>query len=203
MKKITLAITFLSIVYFNSSAQSIAIGPKIGIDFSKLRGDDADDFELQPGFTGGLFVNLTGPKGILALEPQLMFQQRGAKSEGVAVTHRIHVDYLTIPVLFKLRIPIDETFYPHIYAGPQFSFLVRSKYDAEILDEFQVSKEDLDFRKGDVGGVFGAGLDVQSDRFLFSVQLQYGLGALSIDEDFEFKNSSFTILTGFGIRIGN
>jgi len=201
---LVLMLTTLTALITEVAAQT-SLGVKGGYTASSLRGDDAGDIDWQSGFAGGLFVNIAVFQAF-AIQPELLFRQRGAynRNETFNINQRINLSYLDVPILFKLRIPIDETFYPHVYIGPQFSYNLRGDYEVEAFDAITVQRE-LDVRKVDAGGVMGFGLDIKSDRFFFTADFRYGLGGINIDssdEPFLLKNKDLSVLLGVGVNIG-
>lgn len=189
----------------NEVAAQTSLGVKGGYAASTFRGKDAGDVDWKSGFAGGLFVNIAVFEAF-AIQPELLFRQRGGtnRNETFNINQRINLSYIDVPVLFKLRLPIDETFYPHVYIGPQFSYNLMGEYEVEAFDAITVQR-DLDVRKVDAGGVMGFGLDVKSDRFFITADFRYGLGGINIDnadEPFLLKNKDLSVLLGVGVNIG-
>lgn len=188
-------------------AQGFSFGGKAGFVASTYSGNDAVDLEVNKGATFGIFFNAPF-LNIMAVQPELLFKQNGAYTDigGTGIKQRIKVNYIQVPVVFKLGIPIDGVFYPHILAGPHFNYAVTRKYSIEG-DNSSLDFEDADIKKIDAGGFFGLGMDVRSDRFFWTIDFRYGLGAINIDDsddvDLELKNRDFTIATGFGVTFGN
>ena len=199
LKKIIVTLVVFFIVSDLSAQTALSLGPRLGINFSKFWGDESNLFENKTGYTGGLFLSVVpGGKGVFAIAPELLFQQGGASiknggNTGINNLPKIKVNYLTVPVPLKFRIPIAGTFYPNVFVGPEFAILV---YDNQITD----------LRRGDIGGIFGAGLDIERKRLFFNIELRYKMGALSINKGDmnleDIKNAQFTILTGIGVRLG-
>jgi len=181
---------------------SVALGGKIGASFSGFRGDDAGDVSFRKGVAGGLFVAIS-PAGFFTIQPELLFQQRGAVSENKTLNIKsdVKIGYMNIPVLFKLRLPIAEKFYPHVYIGPQFSYKLKSETSIEAFDLGTITS-DINLRNYDLGGVFGFGLDVEINHLFLTVDFRYALGALDIEEsdDFQIKNKDLSIMAGAGFK---
>lgn len=187
------------------SAQGIAIGGKLGFTASSFRGDDAVNLKVRNGVVGGAFLN-AGFLKFLAIQPEVIFRQSGATYtyDALGVDSKIKVNYLSVPVVFKAGIPIDETFYPHILIGPQYSFALSRTYSVGNNDG-QVEFEDADINKNDVGGFFGVGLDIRSKRLFWTIDFRYGMGAIQVSDNdnanLDLKNQDFTISTGVGFRL--
>ncbi len=184
-------------------AQS-TFGAKAGYTASTFRGTDANNVDWQSGYAGGLFVNI-GVLDFFTIQPEVLFRQRGAsnQNETFNINQNVRLSYMDVPVLFKLRIPIAETFYPHIYAGPQFSYNIRGDY--EISGGGIIAGSELDVRKIDFGGVMGFGLDLVIDKLFLTADFRYGIGALTIDKSdnsASLRNEDLSILLGVGVNFG-
>lgn len=185
-------------------AQRVAIGGKVGFTASSFRSDDVVNIELRKGAVGGVFLNAYFLK-VLAIQPEVIFKQSGGKykfKEG-SIEYDIHVNYIQVPILFKLQIPIAHTVYPNIFIGPQYSYAVKTSHSSN-----GGIWQDIDVNRNDFGGVFGAGVDVRAKRFFWTIDFRYGMSALKIAEDnrnlieFDMKNQDFTISTGIGVLLG-
>lgn len=195
-----------SVIAVPAMAQSQAsIGLKAGFTAANLRGDDAGNLNWRNGFVGGLFVHIP-VASLFAIQPEALFRQRGAYNsfEFSNIEQRINLTYIDIPVLFKLRVPIADIVYPHIYAGPQGSFSLKGEYEVDLYNGATFSDQ-IDVRKFDFGGVFGFGVDVVTDKLFFTADFRYGIGALKIDKSdngLDLKNKDLSIMVGIGVNIG-
>lgn len=194
----------LFIVPSTMSAQS-SIGFKAGYTAANLRGNDADNMDWRSGFAGGLFVNIPVVQ-LFAIQPEVLFRQRGAynRFEITNIEQRIKLTYIDIPVLFKLRLPIEGTVYPHIYAGPRASFSLKGEYEVDLYNGSTFTDQ-INVRKYDFGGVAGFGVDVLTDKIFFTSDFRFGLGALKVDdsnEPLDLKNKDISIMFGIGVNIG-
>lgn len=198
-------VALLAVVYSTKLNAQTSVGVKGGYSASTFRGNDAKDVDWQSGFAGGLFVNVY-VFDFFTIQPELLFRQRGARSsnETFNIDQNVRLSYMDVPVLFKLRIPIAETFYPHIYAGPQFSYNIKGDY--EISGGGITASRELDVRKVDFGGVMGVGLDLVIDRLFLTADFRYGIGALNIDKSensAKLRNEDISILLGVGVTFGD
>lgn len=209
MKPVMLKFAMLCMVLLATSVGSnlmsqTTLGVKGGYTAATLRGDDAGNVDWHSGFAGGLFVNVAVLK-FFTVQPELLFRQRGGENnnETFNINQKLNLTYMDLPVLFKLRVPIAKTFYPHVYAGPQFSYNIKGDYK---VSAGAVSAEDpVEVRKVDFGGVMGFGLDVVVKRLFLTADFRYGLGAINIDdsdEPFLLKNKDLSILLGIGVNFG-
>ena len=81
MKKITL--TLLGLVAFSTSAlaqQEVKFGPKAGVNFSSVNGNDADGKESLLGFHLGVFAEIKF-NDKFAIQPEVLYSSQGYKSE--------------------------------------------------------------------------------------------------------------------------
>ena len=204
--KLSLITTFSLIAIFvftgayRSTAQvNVAIGPKVGASFSGFWGDDAGNINFREGLAGGLFISIT-PRPFFSIQPELLLQQKGAvnRNDEFNFIEDVEIGYFNVPVLLKFRIPIFHIFFPHVLLGPQFSYKFKSNYTIQTLDASMT--REIDLRNYDLGGVFGAGFDIQSKHLFFNVDARYTLGTLSLDsaEEFDLKNSDISIMMGIG-----
>jgi len=181
---------------------SVSIGPKIGASFSGFRGDDAGHISMRKGVAGGLFLNIS-PLKFLSIQPELLLQQKGAVNENQDFNfiEDVKLGYLNVPVLVKLRVPIAGTFFPHVYAGPQFSYAFSSEYSIRSLDGGAMTRE-INLRDYDLSGVFGFGLDVEIRHLFITGDLRYALGVLNLtnDEEVQLKNKDLVLLIGLGYK---
>ena len=89
-------------------------GPVLGLNFSRFIGDNSDAVEVygagekmsRMAFAAGAFAHF-GFGGLLALEPQVLFSQKGGKYGDAAPVINdeltIKIDYLEAPVLLRNR----------------------------------------------------------------------------------------------------
>lgn len=208
MKVRTLITTigFVVLATMAAQAQRVALGAKAGFTASSFRTDEAVNVEIRKGAVGGIFLNAYFLK-VLAVQPEVNFKQSGGSYEygPNGVRQHIKTNNIQVPVLFKLQIPIANTVYPNIYAGPQYSYAISREYSASTSGG-QMILTDADIERNDFGGVFGAGIDVRANRFFWTIDFRYGMGAIRIEDsnnvDMDLKNQDFTISTGIGVIMG-
>jgi len=176
----------------------VSIGLKAGASFSGFRGDDAGKISFRKGIAAGLFVNIS-PAPFFSIQPELLLQQKGAVNENDDFNFKedVKLGYLNVPVLVKLRIPIAHKFFPHIYAGPQFSYMLKSEYAISSLDTSNVFR-DIDLRNYDLGGVFGFGLDIELNHLFLTADFRYALGSINLSDEALLKNKDLAIMVGIG-----
>ncbi|HET8828137.1 MAG TPA: porin family protein [Pelobium sp.] len=193
MKKV-LMIAFALLVAGKVSAQGPSIGIKGGLSFSNIIETDDSDFktDYNTGYNAGVFVNIP-IISVLSFQPELMFAQKGYKSDVALGTFTQTTNWIEVPILAKIS-PVAGF---SIYAGPQVSFLTKTKnkYEGDFTTTEQTKYEDDadKFKKSIVGGVLGAGFNLSQN---ISLNARYALDFQKNNEDGteetpEFKNQTW------------
>ena len=201
MKKFTLVLMTVAIMIFAASplfAEGMMFGVKAGLNLANLTGDDVSDTAIKPGMIGGGFFcyNITE---IFAVQPEVLFAMKGAKaSEGDG---KWNINYIEIPVLFKVNLPTEGKIDPFLCVGPGIGILLSSKQtDGEEVDV-------KDFTKStNFGIIAGAGAAYQLEKGAISLEARYEVGLSTIadagdDADVaepSIKTSDISFLVGYG-----
>lgn len=193
--------------YFTSNAQSVTVGPKLGFTSTTGAGDDIpDNVGNRSGVVGGGFVKFNST-GIVAVQPELLYHGKGGTWHPLAnAEYRININYLELPVLVKLQLPLSDMFYPNIYAGPYAAFTMSHVEEGEFFF-FSGTNDEPNINDFDWGAVVGGGMDMMFGRFLVGVDARYGMGQLNIydepdtDEEPDIKNRSFTVAVNLGFTL--
>ena len=136
-------------------------GVKGGINYVTLRTNiDAAQLESKLGFHGGFFVMVT-PVPTFTFQVEALFTQRGAKQSlegeinGIPfdATFDYSINYIEIPLLGKVNLPVGNTLQLNLLAGPAFSIKLSEKVELDGQD----LETDDDLNPTDLGVVFGAG----------------------------------------------
>ncbi len=198
-------LTLVVMIIFSNliQAQKSAFGVKAGFVNSGFWGENTEIVNRKNGLSAGLFFSFSPGLGIFTLQPEFLFAQKGASNTIpiLNIKEEIRLNYLEVPLLFKLAIPIDQTFFPHVFAGPYSAFKISESYNAVQLDTGLGSSYSREVNGLDYGAIFGAGLDVKGERFVFSLDGRFGLGANELEkanEPDDIKNGTFSFNVGFG-----
>ena len=167
-----------AVLFIGTTAWS-QIGIKAGINVASLSQDpdeaNYEDYKAVSilGFQGGLTFELpiAGP---LAIQPELLFIQKGGKSEYIInesnkLINTVTYNYVELPVLLKLKLgnTDGEGLGFYILGGPfaGYSLGGKSKQELTVLGSTTVSEQDIDYddedfeeKRLDWGASFGAGL---------------------------------------------
>lgn len=181
---------------------AFAVGPKGGVAITSFEGADAGNIEARTTGFGGLFMNFQLVP-ILTIQPELLISERGAIQTNNGYRNDIRLRYFDIPVLAKFRIPLGG-FYPHILLGPDFAFNTNVDYTStETSTGNVVTLKGGDVNKSDVGGLVGAGFDIQSGHLFFTVDGRYGYSFNKLGPNtVNIRNVGWTFAAGIGIRFG-
>jgi hypothetical protein len=157
------------------------------------------------GFTANAFVELFDHSCIGGVI-EIQYTQKGmtqsvpittqSQPEGTGqfITVSPRVDYISIPILAKLRYP-ESFLSPYVFAGPRIDCLIYKQgngYDA-VIDKFKTVE---------LGATIGAGIEVESPLPVSVLaEFRYDLSfAHSFQNDFlSVTNHSFGFVIGFRI----
>lgn len=219
-----------------AAAPSYEFGFRGGLNMGKLTGDDTEgivsleeydatfsgEFDsYRLGFSGGIYfmAHLTDMFG---LRLEALYVMRGGKGEvegtldvpdvGVVpfsadVTFKL--DYIELPLLAVLSVPIGETVRFDAVAGPAFAFSTSSKLDIElgVMGYFIGQTEDIEdmVKTTDIGGVIGGGFTVDVGPVNLFIDGRWTFGFSSIDDsgdDLDVKNSNISFMGGVAVPLG-
>jgi len=213
---------FAIALLFTGTIAWAQVGIKAGVNIASLSKDPGED---EPGdydaisilgFQGGLTFELpiAGP---LALQPELLFIQKGGKSEFIITEdnksiNTVTYNYLEIPILLKLKLGSTDGdgagFY--LIGGPYAGYVFggKSKQELTILGQTSTSEQTIDYddedfneKRVDWGASFGLGVHFGK---LF-VDARYNLGINNLlDEDANNNNDDKPYLRtrGIGLALG-
>lgn len=203
----------LSLVLFAAGSLSAGVldfGIKGGVNFANIHGEDVgDEGDWKNGFAGGIFLDW-GITPLFAIQTELLYVQDGSKEKFLESDWHLKFNYLQVPVLAMIDLPVGGPLIPVLYAGPYISFLLDSKLTVEV-DGNSATVSLKDYTKSyDTGFVFGAALDFGLGPVKMTIEGRYNLGLTEIDdgigggifniedaEKTDMKNESWMIMLGF------
>lgn len=200
-------VAFLLLVGTSAQAQvGFALGAKTGASISTFKGTTLDNIDSRTAWLGGAFLNMQLAPAF-AIQPEFILTQRGADFTNNGVRRNLKVSYFEVPVLAKLRAPVGEVFFPHILLGPNFSFRTNVDYSATNTGGgTAISTNDADIRKSDLGGIVGAGFDIETPNsgLFLTIDGRYGFGFNDIDSGdgtLEIRNAGWYFSAGIGFLL--
>jgi opacity protein-like surface antigen len=177
------------------------VGVRTGMTLARYVGDEASSEIAE--HTDKLFiaVGISGVVGLyewLSLQPELLFVSKGRRdSMGGVLIATFHNDYVEIPLLARITIPVTEQITPYLLAGPAFGLLLRFQLESEI--DGAITDRTDEAKRLDLSGIVGAGIQVALTR-------QHGLTLEGrYDRSFtrflksedDVKNSAFAFMLGY------
>ena len=103
----------------------LALGVKVGINNSNLTDNVDGKFQPNTNWCGGIFASVIIIKAFV-IQPEFLVRKGGAFQNTTNFNTTVSLNYFQIPLLFKLRLPIAGTLFPHIFLGPSFDYLTDS-----------------------------------------------------------------------------
>jgi len=220
MKKlIAISLVASSLACLAPQAGAVTIGIKGGMNFANVSvvsaAIDLPNFKNQTGIVQGIFVNFN--LGPVSIQPELLYSRRGSSWEeyadaDVTVTGRVLLDYVEVPILVKYSF-LSGPAKPFLYAGASFSSLLEAwnRFDVEFVaetepDVAQLTEMEDSFKKTELAGVLGAGIDIKVPKVTVSLEGRYHLGLTNLatavftadTQITSLKHKGFSVLVGIG-----
>ncbi|MFZ1282129.1 MAG: porin family protein [Ignavibacteriaceae bacterium] len=183
---------FVFLLFITYTTAQVRFGLKAGLNSSNLYGDDAGSSDSKLGFIGGCFLQYQSNKNF-ALQPELSYSMKGAKTQVGYVNFTLAYDYIEFPLLFKFILPIDNN--PKIissfFAGPFIALNAKSKIITDvagITNEFLIEKT----ATAEYGAQFGGSIGLNIGKNEFGLDIRYVLGLSTIDKSinsYDIRNS--------------
>lgn len=201
LKWIILLVLPLTFGALKAQTNVTSVGAKVGFSSSSFRSAHISDVSRRNLATMGGYLNFAPGKGIFSIQPEVLYAPKGSTFSYGGVRYEYKLNYIEVPVLLKLSIPIGGTFYPNIFAGPQAGFRLSEK--RSVISSNGTQAVSTQKTNGvDYGGVFGGGIDIKLDNVVLGFDGRYMLGANeleSADEFSDIRNGSFSLNFGIGI----
>lgn len=191
------------------AATSALAGPfgktvKAGVTLMKMTNDVAGDSDYKSGMAAGVGLSYPMVPG-LTLAPELLYVQQGGKYSGITTDIHGHVtgssdfnyglNYLQVPVLARVNLPVVGALLPTVVAGPALSFKLSSTFTADGEESDWDGVASTDF-----GWIVGLAFKVGVGPSGFTMDVRYNNGTSNLnDTDGEavIHNRGFQVLGGF------
>ena len=197
---------------------SIDVGPLAGVARSSWRGADVGPLPgIRTGFVGGGFFTLRIGK-YFAVEPQVLYVQKGTDFPDPPPDVSYTQDYVEIPLLITGRYPLAGSlrFAPTIFAGPAVAFQTSCTFtsgggtfpggayipvNGARCDSI-LAQNGSSIRHTDALLVFGGGFDVGPLALLARYDL--GLTRLFVSRmtPLDMKTQAWLVSAGYRLRVG-
>jgi len=181
--------------YAMDSRDELSVGIKAGTNYSNVYSESGDGYVADGkfGFAGGVFVSIPLSQ-LIGIQPELMFSQKGFKTEGTFFDGKITTNYLDLPIHLQIK-PTENI---SLLAGPQFSYLLSTKYE---LNGFStIDEENMDDNNNRATLGISAGIDFTVQNFLISARGSWDLSKVNKDNstsDMNYKNQLFQVTLGY------
>ncbi|MGB9665368.1 MAG: porin family protein [Ignavibacteria bacterium] len=193
MKKIYLFTIFL--LFTSILSAQLRYGVKGGFNFASFGGSDAKDVKSVTRFQFGGYVNYSLPV-LFGFQAEALYSMKGAQQKlrddaGNNWTASYNIDYLEIPVLIQLNIPlaVPLPLSPYLEVGPSLGVTLSAKEKLETQGFSQERDFKNDVTSTDFGLALGFGFNVLKT---FGVNLRYTFGFNTVDntaDPDDIKNS--------------
>jgi hypothetical protein len=218
MKKFTFALMMAAVMLLAVSplfAEGMMFGVKAGLNMANVTGSDAEGASMKMGMVGGAYMSYELSK-MFVIQPELLYTMKGAKEKSVEEIGGVNVDietsmklnYLEIPLLFKVNFPTEGKIKPCLYAGPAFGILISAKAKAKASAEDASAEAEVDIKdlvkSTDFGIIAGAGVGYEMEKGMLFLEGRYEIGLTTIDNPpagviaGDVKNSVISIMVGYG-----
>jgi len=162
------------------------IGFRVGVNMAELNYEAIASNPLELTANNGIQFSTTTNFRIaryFSIQPELVFSQKGYmyKEDGSNFNSFLS-NYLELPLLLELSIPLGETFQIYGDAGPNLSYLVNATQKLFDINtnEYTQSKVDFDaqeeLERVDYGFNFGGGFSIRVKRNKFTFDVRYNMG---------------------------
>ncbi len=172
----TTVVSFLMTLLLAVSATArIGYGVKGGLNFADLTGTDSEGFKNKTGMIAGVYAKLSfSPR--VAIQPEILYTQKGSRgTEGGLLSMTFKMDYIEIPVLLRLTVPLEGQVEPFVYGGPSFAFITKAEIEFQaqgISATLNMANE----KSSDIVFLFGGGLELDAGAVDVFFDLRYSLG---------------------------
>jgi hypothetical protein len=166
----------------------VALGVKGGLSLSHVNAD-LFDTDNRTGFVGGVY-GAFDLSPMFGFQPELLFVRKGAKLFSTDVTiggitfgsvgSTLDVDYLEIPVLFRLSAPTPGPVDLRLLAGPVASFKVDEKISTTGLVGYSLDSDQI--KTADFGVAAGGAVAIRSGSMSVVAEGRYTLGLADVSD---------------------
>ncbi|MGE5797155.1 MAG: porin family protein [Ignavibacteria bacterium] len=212
LKSVYTAISLFMILNLSVYSQPVLIGGTAGFNLSKLDYSSSiitdnyiDGFHY--GIKAGIFIEYP-LSDMFFVCSEINYSMRGTelKSKGIFIPPDrkliIKMDYIEIPLIFQLKLPINSFINPKVFIGPEVSFLLEAKEEIYINEVKTNEVKANGVASEEFGIVLGAGLEYNFlfSKIIFDLRYYYGLSSIYQSSTSVFSNTiSFNIGFGFSI----
>jgi hypothetical protein len=207
--KTIFTIVFVLLVFTTLPLAQMQLGLKAGLNIATVSGTDADNLfetslDSRTGFNGGIFF-MYQFNNLFAIQPEANYTMKGAATNLMGVDITLKLDYVEIPVLFKVIIPTEgKSLRSSLFVGPALAFNTGAKVKGEYQGQSAETDIDSFVTSTDFSLVFGGGLGFMIGSNELGVDIRYNLGLTSWDDEsdpLDVKNNVLSFNAYFGFTL--
>ncbi len=199
LNKTTLLFALLFINVKIATAQTLSIGPMVGLNVSTI--NVAPNTKSLLGMSAGAFANYS-VNDHFGLSAKLLYTQWGTDFNINSEYLRFHYLQMPLTAVYYFGDAGDQ-FRPKIFAGPYVGTLLKANYK-EGIEIIGTDGKEV-YNKTDVGGLIGAGFNyrIQSRTWL-NVDAGFSRGFTDITKsaDNTYHNIAFGLNVGVSFPVG-
>ncbi|MFO7652739.1 MAG: porin family protein [Candidatus Krumholzibacteriia bacterium] len=200
-------VVVVMLVAAQATAGPLGKGIKAGITYTQVTNDILGDSDHTMGFAAGFTLNYQLAPGI-AVQPEVLYVQQGGKYDVLIADQGVPIgraeltwdlDYVQVPVLARVSLPVIGSFLPSIVVGPALAFKVSSEFSRESGDVELETGELEDIGSTDLSLIAGVAFKIGAGPAGVTVDARYNLGLSNVydgDGTAEIKNRGFQVLAG-------
>ena len=193
-----------------SAHAQLGLGVMAGGSFSNTSGDFVNDAKSTGTFLVGGFLNVNA--GGFAVQPSLIFARKGFKGDPIdGVTPKNTFDYLQLPLVLRIGMPVGSTGRLYIGAGPAIGVKVGCRLSGSAdgvsfstnCDDLSTDEGGIELKSTEFSGIGEAGLEfgklsigVRADLGLSNIY-QATAGSLALPADIKTKTISAVVALRF------
>lgn len=188
MKNLFQTLIAVMLTTLSTSAQTVSIGPKIGLNLANYSGAVTNDRSLAGIQAGGIVeIQLID---LVSIQPELLFSIQGASFENVKDVY----NYVNLPIMGKIY-PI-EGLYGEV--GPQIGFLLSA--NEKSIDNTNRAQFTQQIKTVDFGLNFGAGYKLPDLGLAFGLRYSAGLSNFPKNNS-RIKHGVFQLYTSWAFEL--
>jgi hypothetical protein len=205
MKRAALLALLLLVVAAPAHSQIQEIGFKLGVNSSKLGGEDITDNDMRTASAFGAF--LIFPLSSFDLQAELLIMNKGSAFAEGGWEETLSARYLEIPVLARFEFGHHgAALRPHASIGPAVGFLMSCTYVEQVGGQRTSLKCDEDGNPAnsvDVGLVVGGGLSYALGIGRVLVDARYSHGLRNMWPEYSGIHRTFSLMAGYSVPLNS
>lgn len=202
IKRYTILLFLFCTGLFTQAQVETSIGFKGGFNTTNFTGKALSNQSWGYGPEIGGFVNL-GLANMAQFQFEMLYNRMNTEYSADQKAYKAQVGYLSVPLLFKLRIPVNETIYPFASIGQSVGYQIGDDSQQYLtVDRNTTQSADGLYKKFNVSTIVDIGVDFESELIFFTVGLRYSRGNIDISKtDYSITPNSLALTAGLGLKL--